>query len=183
MLCTRKAIRANNVKYHIDKSVDSPSCRMCGETGDTISHIVSKCSKLAQREYKRRYDNFTRMVHWKLYEKFNLEKPEKWCLHNPRNVSENVNHKLIYDMNVQCDNIIVERRPDIVIANKMEKTAIITDVEIPGKKRITHLKKEKIEKYPNLKREIQRFWNLKKIDAMPVVLGVSGVLQRALRNM
>ena len=51
------------------------------------------------------------------------------------------------------------------------------------KKRITHLKKEKIEKYPNLKREIQRFWNLKKIDAMPVVLRVSRELQGALRNM
>ena len=38
------------VKYHIDKSVNSPSCRMCGETGETISHIVSECSKLAQRE-------------------------------------------------------------------------------------------------------------------------------------
>ena len=108
---------------------------MCGETGDTISHIVSECSKLAQGEYKRRYDDFTRMVHWKLHEKFDLEKPEKWYLHNPQNVSENVNHKLIYDMNMKCDNIIVERRPDIVIANKMEKTAIITDVEIPGKKK------------------------------------------------
>ena len=30
-------------------------------------------------------------------------------------------------MNIQCDNVIVERRPDIVIANKMEKTAIIID--------------------------------------------------------
>ena len=136
-LCSaqEQAIRTNYFKYHIDKSVDSPSCRMCGETGDTISHIVSECSKLAQGEYKRRYDDFTRMVHWKLYEKFDLEKPEKWYLHNPQNVSVNVNHKLIYDMNMKCDNIIVERRPDIVIANKMEKTAIITDVEIPGKKK------------------------------------------------
>ena len=30
-------------------------------------------------------------------------------------------------MNIQCDNIIVERRQDIAIVNKMEKTAIITD--------------------------------------------------------
>ena len=31
-------IRANCIKYHIDKIVDSPSCRMCGDTGETISH-------------------------------------------------------------------------------------------------------------------------------------------------
>ena len=56
-----------------DKSVDSPSCRMCGEKGKTISHIVSECSKLAQREYKRRHDNVARMVYWKLCEKSYLK--------------------------------------------------------------------------------------------------------------
>ena len=53
MLCTRTSnknkLRQITQKY-TDKSVDSPSCRMCGETGKTISHIVSECSKLAQRE-------------------------------------------------------------------------------------------------------------------------------------
>ena len=117
---------------------------MCGETGETISHILSECSKLAQRKYKRRHENVARMVHWKLCQKFNLEKPEKWYLHNP---------------------------PDIVIVNKMEKTAIIVDVAIPGDKRITDKEKEKTEKYRNLKGKIQRLWNLKKIDVILVVLG------------
>ena len=36
---------------------------MCGETGETISHIVSECLKLAQRRYKRRNDNAARMFH------------------------------------------------------------------------------------------------------------------------
>ena len=40
------------------------------------------------------------------------------------------------EMNIQCDIVIEERKPDIVIANKMEKTAIIIDVAIPGDKRI-----------------------------------------------
>ena len=97
LICSaqEQAIRTNYVKYHIDKSVDSPFCRMCGETGEAISHIVSECSKLAQREYKTRHDNVARMVHWKLCQKFNLEKSEKWYLHNPQTVSENAKHKLI----------------------------------------------------------------------------------------
>ena len=37
-----QAIKTNYIKYHIDKSVDSPSCRICGETGETICHIVSE---------------------------------------------------------------------------------------------------------------------------------------------
>ena len=129
---------------------------MCGETGKTISHIVRECPKMTQKEYKRRHGNVARMVHWKLCEKLNLEKSEKWYLHNPQTVSENVNHKLIWDMNIQCDNVIVERRPDIAIVNKIEKTAIIIDVAVPGDKRIIDKEKEEIEKYQYLKREIQK---------------------------
>ena len=116
----------------------------------------------------------------KLCEKFNLEKSEKWYLHNPQTVRENVNHKLIWDMNIQSDNVIVERRPDIVIVNKMEETAIIIDVAIPGDKKTIDKEKKKIEKYQNLKREIQRFWNLKKIDVIPVVLGALGSVTKNL---
>ena len=147
---------------------------MCGETGETISHIVSECSKLGERDYKRGHGNVARMVDWKLCEKFNLEKSEKWYLHNPQTVPENVNHKLIWHMNFQCENVIVERKPDIVIINKMEKAAIIIDVAIPDDKRIIYKVKEKIEKYQNLKGEIQRFWNLEKIDEIPVSLEALG---------
>ena len=58
-------------------------------------------------------------------------------------------------MNVQCDNIIAERRPDIATVNKIEKTAIIVNVAIPGDKRIIDKANDKTEKYQNLKREIQ----------------------------
>ena len=38
-------------------------------------------------------------------------------------------------MNIQRDNVIVERIPDVVILKKMEKAGIIIDVAIPGDKR------------------------------------------------
>ena len=51
MAAQEQAIRTNYVKHHIDKSRDSPTCRMCGEKGETVSHIICECSKLAQKEY------------------------------------------------------------------------------------------------------------------------------------
>ena len=56
-------------------------------------------------------------------------------------------------MNIQCGYVTVEKKPDNVIVNKMEKIAIITDVAIPGDKRIIDKETEKIEKYQNLKRD------------------------------
>ena len=67
--------------YHMSNttfvSVDSTSCRMCCETGETISHIMSKCSNVAQTEYKTRHGIVSGMVHWKLCKKFSLEESEK----------------------------------------------------------------------------------------------------------
>ena len=67
----------NYVKYHIDKTVESPLCRLCGEKGESVNHIVCECKKLAQRKYKQRHDNVAKVVHWKLCEKYHLEKKDK----------------------------------------------------------------------------------------------------------
>ena len=31
-------------------------CRMCGKAKDSANHVLSGCSKLVQREYKRQHD-------------------------------------------------------------------------------------------------------------------------------
>ena len=73
-----QAIRTNYVKYNIDKTADSPTCTLCKERGETVSHIVSEYKKLAQMDYKRRHDNVAKMIHWRLCEKFILEKSDQW---------------------------------------------------------------------------------------------------------
>ena len=43
MLCAaqEQAIRTNYVKHKIDKTAQSPLCRMCDKKSETISHIVN----------------------------------------------------------------------------------------------------------------------------------------------
>ena len=49
-----QSTRTNLVKAKIDKSQGDSLCRKVDES---IDHIVSGCSKLAQKEYKRRHGN------------------------------------------------------------------------------------------------------------------------------
>ena len=47
----------------IDKQYFSPMSRLCGEREETISHITTKCKKLAQKQYKnRRHDQVATVV-------------------------------------------------------------------------------------------------------------------------
>ena len=57
MAAQNQSIRTNLVKARIDKIQGNSLCRMCRKVDESIDHIVSSCSKLAQKEYKRRHDN------------------------------------------------------------------------------------------------------------------------------
>ena len=50
---------------------------MCKKADESIDDIVSGCSKLAQKEYKRRHDNLGKIVHWKLARRCNFEAGDK----------------------------------------------------------------------------------------------------------
>ena len=69
ILCTRNF---RNVVY--GENTQSV-CRVCGAADETVAHIVSECSKIAQNEYKQvRHDNIAKMLHWKLCEKSGFNK-------------------------------------------------------------------------------------------------------------
>ena len=76
------------------------------------------------------------MIHWELCRKYQLEHHEKWYEHQPESVSENESTKLLWDFMIQCDNSIKHRKPDLVLIDKQQKTAMIIDVACPGDNRI-----------------------------------------------
>ena len=180
LLCAaqEQAIRTNYVKHNIDRTSDSPLCRMCGKKGESVQHIISGCEKLAQKEYKRRHDNVARKIHWELCVKHGFDCKEKWYEHEPEGAIENENVKILWDINIQCDNVIEARRPDIVIVEKKEKSCLIIDIAVPGDVRVYEKEQEKVEKYQDLKREIGRLWQMRKVQVIPVVVGSLGSVSK-----
>ena len=100
------AIRTNHIK--------ASKCRLCGDRDETINHI-SECSKLAQ---KARHDWVGKVIHWGMCKKFKFGHTNKWYMHNSAPVLENDAHKLLWDFNIQTDQLISARRPDLIIINK-----------------------------------------------------------------
>ena len=76
------AIRTNYVVSKIDKMQQNSKCRLCDDRDKTINHILSKCSKLAHKEYKTRHDWVGMMIHWKLCKKLKFDHKNKWYVHN-----------------------------------------------------------------------------------------------------
>ena len=47
------SIRGNLIKAKIDKIQEDTPCRLCKKSNESIYHVVSGCSRLAQKEYKK----------------------------------------------------------------------------------------------------------------------------------
>ena len=100
-------------------------CRLCGKKGESVQHITNRCEKLAQKEYKRRYNYVAKKVHQDICKKNRLEHHEKWYEHAPEGAVENEEIKVLWDINVQCDNLIEARRPDLIVIDKKEQKGIL----------------------------------------------------------
>ena len=142
-----------------------------------VQHITSGCEKLAQKEYKRRHDNVAKIVHWDVCKKNGLEHGEKWYGHAPEGAVENEEIKVLWHINIQCDNLIEARRPDLKVIDKKEQKGIIIDIAVLADLRVQE--KEKVEKYQNLKKEIRRLWKLRNVEIVPVVIRALGSVSAA----
>ena len=49
----------------------------------------------------------------------------------PEGVVENKAVKIMWDINVQCNNLIQARRPDVIVIHKEKKEALIVDSAVP----------------------------------------------------
>ena len=68
----------------------------------------------------------------------------------------------------------------MVVVDKREGSKII-DFAVPGDSRIEEKEKDKIEKYQDLERELQKIWNVK-VKIIPLVIGYLGAISKRFDN-
>ena len=74
----KQALSTNSVRKIYHKDV-SNKCRLCGTHVENVLHIVSGCSMLAQKEYKRRHERFEHPL--ALCKKDGVKVSERWYEH------------------------------------------------------------------------------------------------------
>ena len=153
---------------------------MSRKVDESIDHIVSCCNKLSQKEYKRRHDNLGKTVHWKLARKSNFEAGDKWYEHEPERVLENEDYKILSDFSIQNDHVIEARRPDLVVVDK-KRSCKISDFAVQGDSRTEEKEENKIEKYQDSGRELQKIWNVK-VKTILLAVGSLGAIPKQFGN-
>ena len=179
MAAQDQAISINYIKANIFHQGCSCQCRLCGSNNETVDHILSSCSVIAQSYYKQRHDEVAKIIHWELCKQGGFSVSDQWWTHKPYPVMENTSMKLLWDFTIQCDRQIPHNRPDIVCVDYLTSKSYLIDVAIPGDSRIKEKVSEKHQRYTDLKIEIQKMWNIP-VVILPVILGTLGSISLCL---
>ena len=166
-----QALSTNAIKANIYKMPCSAKCRLCGIMDETIDHLVSSCSYLAQKEYKRRHDCIASLVHYMLAKQSGFTVPEVWWRYSPPRVCDNSEYKLLWDFSIISDVSLQHNRPDITFVLKKSNEVFLIDIAVPGDSRLSHKCAEKHSKYVDLKIEVARMWRCKKVSVVPIIVG------------
>jgi hypothetical protein len=176
-----QCIRTRNYEKHILKLDVEDRCRCCHGPPETVHHLLSACPELAPREYLYRHDQVCKYVHWCVSKQAGLEVPEKWYEHQPESVVENASTKILWDMPIITDRSIGCNRPDLTIYMKEKKTALLVDVSIPADNNLQEKTREKLEKYSELKVEVEQLCGMK-TTIVPIIIGTTGVVLKDLKG-
>ena len=166
-----QTLNTNSVRKIYHENV-SNKCRLCGTQVENVLHIASGCST-GQKEYKRRHDKVCLNIHWVLCKKYGVKVCERWCKNKVECVIENDIVNILWDVYMQVDKQIENRRPDIVVMEKNTKNCLIGDVACLVDNNLIMKRNEKLDNYSELLLEIARMWE-KEALIVPIIIGALG---------
>ena len=104
-------------------------------TDETGSHVKGGCSKLAQKEYKKRHEWVGQMIDWELCKKLIWQSIyNKWYMHRPEAVLINETLKILWDFEIQTILPVSTRKPGQILINK-KRTCQQVDFYLPAEGR------------------------------------------------
>ena len=112
-----RVIRTKNTEKHIIKNDVVDKCRKCGNTGESIEHVMAGCPAISDTAYLGRHNQVAKLIHQHLAQDIisitNAAPP--YYKYTPQEVLESNNHVLYWDRPILTDKTVDFNRPDLLL--------------------------------------------------------------------
>lgn len=178
-----QVIKTRNYRKYIIKDGTQDICRACAHPGESLRHVISGCSALANTEYLHRHNQVAKILHQELAHKYGLVNQRvPYYKYSPAPVLENDRAKLYWDRSVITDRTILANKPDIVLMDRAQSRVFLVDITIPHDENLVKAETEKRRKYLDLAHEVTDMWGVASTEIIPVVLSVNGLIPKTLKT-
>lgn len=178
-----QVIKTNNHRRYILKDGTVDICRSCHLPGETIRHITSGCSALANTEYLHRHNQVARILHQELALKYGLVGSRvPYYRYVPEPVLENDRARLYWDRPIITDRAVPPNKPDLVLVDREQSRVFLVDVTIPHDENLVKAERDKFAKYLELADEVTEMWGVASAEIIPVVVSTNGLVPTSLHS-
>ncbi|XP_045510128.1 uncharacterized protein LOC123705416 [Colias croceus] len=178
-----QVVKTNNYRRYIIKDGTQDLCRMCHRPGETLRHVTSGCSMLANTEYLHRHNLAARIIHQELALKYGLLVGKvPYYKYAPEPVLENNRAKLYWDRPIITDRTILANRPDIVVMDLATSRIFLVDITIPHDDNLVKADSDKRLKYLDLAHEVVEMWGGVSAEIIPIVVSTNGLIPSSLKQ-
>ena len=151
-------------------------CRECGKAMETVKHILNMCEPKGFSLYKERHDQAILIVLWRLLKEYGFKQEEPWYKLEAKPVYENRAVKILWDPSIPTDDEMTERRPDLVVEDRLCKSIYIIEMSVPIDSNINGRWQEKLQKY-------QKLFRGYRIKVVPMIIGALGTVDTLLEDL
>ena len=105
---------------------------------------------MSEQLYTQRHNKVCRVIHWHICRTFNIPVPENSWKHEPKEITENKEVMLTYNLMIPLSVNIENKalRPDIVLRYKKENEALLIEVSIHSDLGLSNAEIKKMTKIP-----------------------------------
>ena len=155
---------------------ETRNCHLCKNKKTSVDHLATKCHMLLDRNYKKRHDSITKMIHFNLCKEYNLTRNTSLNRHNVTSILENEKIKLFLETNF-TDKFSQTNRPDLILFHKEKKIISLIEIGVTNTELLRKREIEKTLKYKRLARNI--FFDIKiKTCVIPLVITWDGIVTK-----
>ncbi|PFX15536.1 D-inositol 3-phosphate glycosyltransferase [Stylophora pistillata] len=158
-------------------------CRLCGKAPESVAHILSGCSALAQSKYLSRQDAALKVLFYELlYDEGVIDEIPPWYSPDkPKPVYESENVKAYWDVPIYADQQEVRcNRVDARIVNHMCKRVVTLEMSCPWVNNRTRKDEEKTLKYGPLRWELRQQFPGYEVKQYNIIMDALGGWSREL---
>ena len=167
--------------YHHKKTGINTSpdvlCRMCGKCPESVPHILSGCSTLAQTKYLARHNSALKILFFEMLRDQNLisEVPPWYSPVQPKPMYENERAKAFWDVSVYAESVMVKaNRIDARIVEKERKRVAVIEMSCPWMDNRAIKDAEKTAKYGPLRWELKQQYPGCEVKQFNIIIDVLG---------